>query len=298
MARVTLTKAELSTPAGEALVALITRIGADGEITFDELSELESAVSERGPFADLTAAEFLRDIIHEIIADGRIDIIEAESLRRGLARVLPKGIRERFEDALPADPDANRPAWYYDVITERQVMFLRKLGHADPHSMNKGEASVMIDSLLNSQANHNNAGARVVREFDDYDTTKPTDRQMMVLRFWGRPEPMTGTRQHVSDIIDSWYSGEPRKKIAWEEWKKAQGRDITNPDDVPFGIGEEWLQKVKEQIAQDMERVRHSLEKSRAEKRTTDTAHLSKGETDVKPDDSGFLAKVRRWFSA
>ena len=256
MPRVTLTKAELETPQGQGLVSLIERIGADGEITLQELCELLSMVEKNGPFGDLASAVFLRGVIHDIIADGEIDVFEAERLRKGLARVLPAQIRDRFEEAMPQDPASERPTWYYDQATERQWDFLRKLGHRGTDMLNKGEASELISSLLESR-----------NPATPSDETLPTPRQMMVIRFWARKELATASRSQVSDFLDSWYSGNPLRKTAWELWKAEQSKVITDPNEVPEGIGPEWLKKATDQIARDMDIVRRQSSSSVTKRR-------------------------------
>lgn len=259
MPRVTLTKAELSTPQGKGLVALIQRIGEDADVTSDELRELLAAVEEGGAFCDLASSVFLRGVIHDILADGKIELYEAEQLRRGLARVLPKVMRDQFDDIFPPDPNANRPQWYFDPISDRQFSFLKDLGHPGPSKLSKGEASEAIQTLLNKRENPSL-----------YDGVGPTERQLMLLRFWNRRELFTATRSQISDFIDSWYSGNPLRKIAWEMWKAEQGKPVTDPNDVPIGIGPDWLDFAKERIANDMETVRRQTEK-KAPKHTAPT---------------------------
>lgn len=224
--RVTLTKAELNSDEGQGLVDLINKIGEDSTITIDEVSELLSAVSDPGPYSSMAGSSYLREVIHQIIEDGKIDRFEQERLRLAMARVLPKQIREEFEISFPADIKANaghRPPWHNDPATERQLSFMLSLEIAFHPSITKGEASELISETLDKQ----NASA--------------SERQVMVLRFWDRLDLASHTKQEICDWMDAWYAEDPMRKSAWEEWK-AQAIDDR---DVPIGSGPIWLERVR-----------------------------------------------------
>ena len=91
--RVTLTKAQCSTPTGGELVALLTELSSDGVVSRDELQQLRAWLEvDRG--VDFPALSFLYETIDQISADGEITEDELDLLALAIERVLPKDVQE------------------------------------------------------------------------------------------------------------------------------------------------------------------------------------------------------------
>ncbi len=91
--RIALLKRERESRAGVELLQLCTTITADGSISDDEISALRKWLSEneRTPFP---AIPFLRGLIEQIIADGKVTTEERDELYRAIERVLPTELKE------------------------------------------------------------------------------------------------------------------------------------------------------------------------------------------------------------
>lgn len=227
MARVTLTKADLETEAGQTLVALIDKIGADNDITLDEVSELLSAVGDRGPLSHISGAAYLNEIILQVIEDGKIEPYEFEKLRAAMARVLPKKKRDEFTRNFGPIADTRRPAgsWHFDPVTEKQIEFMIKLGVPVNPSMTKGEASELISDALERKE------------------SGVSERQMMILKFWNKLELSSLNRRQVSDWMDEWYAEDARRREAWERYKESVN-GVENLDRIALGEGYRWLSEL------------------------------------------------------
>ena len=83
--RVTLTKAQCSTPTGGELVALLTELSSDGVVSRDELQQLRAWLEvDRG--VDFPALSFLYETIDQISADGEITEDELDLLALAIER--------------------------------------------------------------------------------------------------------------------------------------------------------------------------------------------------------------------
>jgi len=90
--RVTLTKAQRSTPAGEEVVSLLLELSEDGQVTREEMERLRGWLEvDRG--VDFPACAFLYEIVDTIAADGEITEDELDRLALGIERVLPSDVR-------------------------------------------------------------------------------------------------------------------------------------------------------------------------------------------------------------
>jgi hypothetical protein len=90
--RVTLSKAHQSVPAGQELIALLTTLSADGQVTREEVTQLRAWLEvDRG--VDFPACAFLYELIDTISADGNISEEELDTLALGIERVLPADVR-------------------------------------------------------------------------------------------------------------------------------------------------------------------------------------------------------------
>jgi hypothetical protein len=109
--------------------------------------------------------------------------------------------------------------------TERQLQYIRDLGGTPVAGITHGDAAEMIKQLLARQ--------------------QPTPRQMMVLRFWNKTDLMQATKDEVAAWLNQFYNEDPRRKEAWELFKKENGDDGSQHDPacVPIGVGESYLSK-------------------------------------------------------
>jgi hypothetical protein len=90
--RVTLSKAQRTTPAGRELIALLTELSADGQVTPEEMQRLREWLEvDRG--VDLPACAFLYGVVEPITHDGVISEEELDHLALAIERVLPPDVR-------------------------------------------------------------------------------------------------------------------------------------------------------------------------------------------------------------
>ncbi len=90
--RITLSKAQRNTPAGQELLALLTELSADGQVAREEMERLRAWLEvERG--VDFAACGFLYDVVDAISSDGVISDEELDSLALAIERVLPPEVR-------------------------------------------------------------------------------------------------------------------------------------------------------------------------------------------------------------
>lgn len=91
--RVTLSKAQRATPAGGELIALLTELSSDGMVSRDEMTRLRAWLEvDRG--VDFAACGFLYEVTDSIGADGEITEEELDTLALAIERVLPPEIRK------------------------------------------------------------------------------------------------------------------------------------------------------------------------------------------------------------
>ena len=88
----TLTKAQCETPVGRELIALLTELSADGNVSRQEMSRLW-AWQEVDRGIALPALPFLYEVIDHISSDGEITEEELDRLALAIERVLPKEVR-------------------------------------------------------------------------------------------------------------------------------------------------------------------------------------------------------------
>ncbi len=198
----------------------------------------------RGSAASIAAISFLRAITREIVADGSVDASEAYRLKEAFVRVVPKEIRgivsTHLESiGLPAfDPDEAQPAWTRDEATAKQIAYIVNLGGTVSPSMTRGEASGLIDALL--------------------ERRPPTPRQMMVLRFFDQLQLANSTKDEVSEWLDALYAQDGRYEHAWERFKRETNHDPfgTDPKVVPVGAYRKYL---RVRVGQSLSRTRKDV---------------------------------------
>lgn len=242
MARVTLTKKQLATQAGESLLTLLMSITHDGELSLGEIDSLRQWLSDNAEGTIIPAVAWLRELVTAVLADGHVTTEERAELLLAFERVLPleerlvAKMKRRTAVGMAVDPDvdgapertsARRPR-HEQPATERQIDYLRFLGaEFDESRITKVEASALIDERLS--------------------LGKPvSNRQMMVLRFWDQAAIAGEGKASISSWMDAWYAEEPRRLEAWEMWKRENGDDGRqgDPTRVPVGAGFEYLNRV------------------------------------------------------
>ena len=232
--QVRLTKRDLTTESGVALLQRLEQVWIDGVISERDVTALAEWLNDAAPVAGLPGLHFLREEIAGILADGIISEPEKRLLRDAILRVLPVAERERArarfaESAAHAREIRKRESEAEaDRATPAQLQYISALGGACPDGTSKAEASGMIDALLAS---------------------RPTVRQRMVLRFWNRLDLLTAGVDGVSAWLDEWYAEDPDRSEAWALWKREAGdqgqRTSHVVDQVPLGGGDTYLARVK-----------------------------------------------------
>ncbi len=273
--RVTLTKAQLSSEAGQRLVALCIELGLDGEFSDDDLRVLHAMLSGLSG-QDIPAVGHLKSLLEDAFMDGMISDSERTMIQKQIERVLPAAERARLAMARSSYQEKQREKAEaearaeeaendrvseerreqrrkerescadFNVPTEAQLRFIHELGGTLPAGASKRDASILIDQILHS-------------------SSSITPRQRMVLRFWGKTPPADVGKPEVSQWMSDWYEEDEDRRLAWELFKESIGDtgNLRDPEQVPFGIGPAWLAKVK---ANDGEFVAHQTIFARAPK--------------------------------
>lgn len=225
--RITLTKSESDSATGKQLLNQIFAMCHDGQLDLIEVEELH--IFLRRDTSTIAAIAFLRAITREIVADGAIDDSEAYRLKRAFERVVPKDVRgivaTHLEDiGLPAnDEEEAAPAWTHHEATAKQIEYIRNLGGTVLPKMTKGQASRLIDELL--------------------ERRPATPRQVMLLRFFGRTDVAQSSKDEAGEWIDIFYASDERHERAWERFKRETNHDPfeLDPSVVPIGACKDYL---------------------------------------------------------
>lgn len=219
--RITLTKTQADSPVGRELISRILDICHDGEITEAEINELHLFLVKNDP--GITAFAYLRAITRGMVADGVVDSLEIYSLKKAFIRTVTKDIRGVVQTHLeaigtpPKPPKRHAPAWTRHAASAAQIEYIAGLGGEFVPGMTKGEASELIDSLL--------------------ERRPPTPRQKMLIRFFDRLELLDKTKSDVSEWIDQLYWNDRANEDAWERFKADTGLDWTEQDASVVPIG-------------------------------------------------------------
>lgn len=192
----------------------------DGRLDVSEVNALDSFL--RSDTSGIAAIPYLRAITREALADSSISDTEAYALKRAFERIVPKEWRGIVSThlasiGLPVFEYQAKPPWTEDEATHSQIEYIINLGGKFTPGMTKGEASELIDQLL--------------------DRRPPTPRQQMLLRFFNRLDLMQSTKDEVSIWIDQLYASDERLERAWERFKRETNQDPyeRNPSVVPIG---------------------------------------------------------------
>ncbi len=225
--RITMTKAQAESPVGSALIDLILSMCHDGVLDIMEVEHLHAFLrgSESSP---IPAVGFLRAKTRLAVADGSINEIEEYDLKKAFERVVPKEARGVVSThlegiGLPVASHVDTPPWTHDEATAKQIEYIVNLGGKVTPGMTKGEASVLIDQLL--------------------ERRPPTPRQRMLLRFFNRLDLERCTKDEVSAWIDDLFCRNHRNELAWERFKRETGHDPfgQDPTVVPIGACSRYL---------------------------------------------------------
>lgn len=119
--------------------------------------------------------------------------------------------QDRYEQRFQNRVEKQEPA------TEAQIHYLVALGQNVNSSISKRDASNLIDQCLSGKSSVSN-------------------RQMMVLRFFGRVDIADKGKEAVSIWLDEWYQEDPSRKAAWDQWKERCGDTglQSDPERVPI----------------------------------------------------------------
>jgi hypothetical protein len=113
---VTLSKAHRTTPEGRELIALLTELSDDGQVTREEMEQLRQWLEvDRSVDVDFPACAFLYEVVDTIAADGEISEEELDRLVLAIERVLPSDVRlaarqrrRRYREARKREKSARR----------------------------------------------------------------------------------------------------------------------------------------------------------------------------------------------
>lgn len=222
MTRVTITKKQLETEIGRKLVNFIKSISIDGKLTEIEINDLNILLAEINQDQYIPSVIFLKETLTDIFKDGKVDDIEKYNLMNSLCRVLPKEERDKITPNIQYTFEQIK-----DLATDRQKQYIKDLGGNWTSDMTKEEASNLIENLIEK---------------------RPTNRQIMVLRFWNRLDLMDAGIDGVSEWLDEFYGEDIRRREAWELWKQENnddgGKTHERINTVLVGIGYEYLNRI------------------------------------------------------
>lgn len=225
--RITLTAKQCESPTGKRLIDLILSMCHDGELDLAEVADLHAYLLRDQ--SEIAAVEFLRALTREVLADGALSAAEAHRLKLAFERVVPKEVRGIISTHLEkigapnAVRSAGSSAWELDPATSRQIDYIIDLGGTIMPGMTKGEASNLIEDLL--------------------ERRPPTPRQRMLLRFFDRLDLARSTKDEVSEWVDHLFMQDERHERAWERFKMETRHDpgCQNPTVVPVGAYRNYM---------------------------------------------------------
>lgn len=116
--QVTLSKSHRDTPAGRALIDLLTELSSDGNVSREEMERLRGWL-EIDHGVEFPALPFLHETVEQISSDGEVTEDELDRLALAIERVLPKDYRLAASAKRKEARDARRAA---ERETRRQAM--------------------------------------------------------------------------------------------------------------------------------------------------------------------------------
>jgi hypothetical protein len=272
--RSSLTKRQLAEKGGAELLQILCAIGEDGKVTDDEIVDFKAWLNEHR-HSDIPAISTLSETVDRILADCMVTEDERLELILAIERVLPVAERRMVRKARLGEPTSASPDdrvltlqdlketsrrtakeqkeaaeddetgpepydWRIDPATDRQRDYIKALGGRLPINATKGEASNLIESLLGNKP--------------------PTNRQLMVLRFWGLKRQSGEGPREIGEWQNTFYIEDPDRKRAWELYKEEAEDDGRqgDPQGVPFGVGPKYLARIKQGGTAAVARLRTS----------------------------------------
>jgi hypothetical protein len=238
--RLSLTKRQIATEAGQDLLTVLTDIAGDGNLAPAELERLRSWL-DAARDVEFPAVRQLRDLAEDILSDGVATDDECSEMLLLVERVLPVTeralVREaRFERTRSSPSvgtnesggDAPWGDWRTDSATDAQRRYVGVLGGSLAADATKGQASDLIEALLRQ-------------------AKPPTPRQLMVFRFWGMEVQEGWSRLDATEWMDQFYEEDPERLAAWELYKNDVLDDERqgDPSRVPVGVGQQYLDRIK-----------------------------------------------------
>jgi hypothetical protein len=216
--RVSLTKSQLATPIGNEFLNLLSDIGKDGVLEYEELERLTEFLNNNHE-CGIPGVKYLFDLMIRVCEDQELTSEEFLEIQLGIEKVLPPAIRtEITRSRLALLPEA-----FPDPATERQLDYIRILGRTPPEGLTKIAASELISQLKQNPP--------------------ASPRQIMFLRFWGRVDLIKLSRDEISAWMTDFIDEDERRRNAWNRYKRDIGDDGTqrNPEIIPIGIGSKYL---------------------------------------------------------
>ena len=234
--RLTLTKAQLSSPEGQAIVRKLEEFSGDGFLDLKEAKQL-LAWSQVDGRHEFPAMRELRDLLVDILADGKLDKSEESELFRLVKRIVPPDLRREINQvrreslAEEREDEREERRLVGGLASDAQLNYIRDLGGNPSPNLRKFAASTLIDELVSKRP--------------------ITNRQRMVLTFWNRLDLASSPRRDVSQWMDDHYNSNPDHKSAWELFKVESG-DTGGQDsrvEIQAGIGYQYLNRVGQPIS-------------------------------------------------
>lgn len=216
--RLSLTKSYLASRVGQELFSLLSDLGQDGILEYEELERLSDFLN-RNKDCNIPGLVFLFNLMIEVCEDQKIAAEELVEIQLGIERVLPPSTRAEIRRNRLAliPPPLPEPA------TERQLDYIHILGGSPSPGLSKWDASELIDQLKQNPP--------------------PSPRQIMFLRFWGQTDLIGQSRDEVTAWMSEFIDQDERRKHAWNRYKDEIDADGSqrDPSFVPIGIGPNYL---------------------------------------------------------
>jgi len=216
--RLSLTKGHLASPVGQELFNLLSDIGKDGILEYEELERLSDFLNSNKD-SNIPGVSFLFNLMVEVCQDQKITSEELVEIQLGVERVLPPSTRSEIR----RNRLALIPPLLPEPATERQLDYIHILGGYPPPGLSKWDASELIDQLKQNPP--------------------ASPRQIMFLRFWGQMDLIGLPRNEVTAWMSEFIDQDERRKHAWNRYKDEIGDDGSqrDPSFVPIGIGPSYL---------------------------------------------------------
>jgi len=214
--RVTLTVGQLKHAKVEEFAHLLISIASDGVITYEEVQALAEWLNENKTL-EPPAIRFMFDLLVNICNDGELSSEDICDIQLAIERVLPKTFREKIKEK-------RKEVYYNGPASSEQIELIERLTKKPATLMSRREASEFIERSFN----------------------QPSNRQLMLLRFWNRMDLADKTRSEVSEWIDEFTQDNQERWEAWSLFKDEIEDDggQNDPSIVPIGAGERYLRKV------------------------------------------------------